>query len=134
MTDPLEAVDLAAALDLLEHAVGAVQTASFDGVTPKDELALVGRLEVLRRRLDHGTDLAAGHLDQSAAFSLDGHKTAKGALKAIGRLPGSEALGRVQTSRALRRLPLVEAAYAEGRIPTETRPGHRPHGGEPACG
>ena len=73
----------------------------------------------MRRRLDHGTDLAAGHLDVSAAFSLDGHKTAKGALKAIGRLSGSEAHGRVQTSRALRRLPLVEAAYARGEIPTE---------------
>jgi len=107
------------ALAVLEAAVGLVQAADLDGLSPAEELALVGRLEVLRRRLDHGTDLVAGHLDVSAAFSLDGHRTAKGALKAIGRLPGSEAHGRVQTARALRRLPLVEAAYAEGRIPTE---------------
>ena len=118
MTDLFDAVDLDTALGVLERAVGLVQTASLEGVSPAEELALVGRLEVLRRRLDHGTDVAAGHLDRSAAFSLDGHKTAKGALKAIGRLPGSEAVGRVQTSRALRRLPLAEAAYAEGRIPT----------------
>src|SRR3546814_479646 len=39
------------------------------------------------------------------------------ALKAIGRLSGSEAHGRVQTSRALRELPLVEAAYRRGDIP-----------------
>jgi hypothetical protein len=38
-------------------------------------------------------------------------------LKAIGRLPGGEALGRVQTARALRVLPLVEAAYRSGEIP-----------------
>ena len=49
---------------------------------------------------DAGTDRTAGHLDRSAAFSSDGHKTAKGALKAIGRLSGSEAHGRVQTSRS----------------------------------
>lgn len=120
MTDLLEAaVDLASALDVLEEGVALVQCADREGLSPAEELALLGRLEVLRRRLDHGTDVAAGHLDASAAFSLDGHKTAKGALKAIGRLSGSEAHGRVQTSRALRRLPLVEAAYAQGRIPTE---------------
>lgn len=91
-------------------------------LAPLEELALVGRLEVLRRRLDHGTDRAAGHLDRSAAFSLDGHKSAKGALKATGRMSGSEAFGRVQTARALRQLPLVEAAYARGEIPTEHVP------------
>ncbi|MDP3400615.1 MAG: DUF222 domain-containing protein, partial [Brevundimonas sp.] len=120
MTVLLEAaVPLDAALAALDHAVGLVQAADLDDLTPAEELALVGRLEVLRRRLDHGTDRAAGHLDRSAAFSFDGHKTAKSALKAIGRLSGSEAHGRVQTSRALPRLPLVEAAYAAGRIPTE---------------
>ena len=89
-----------------------------DRLSPADELAVVGRLEVLRRRIDHATDRSADHLDAGAAFSLDGHKTAKGALVAIGRLSGSEAHGRVQTARALRRLPLVEAAYAAGCIPT----------------
>jgi hypothetical protein len=117
--DTLESTDLATALAALDEAVCLVQSASLDGVSPKEELALVRRLEVLRRRLDHGTDLTVGHLDASAAFSADGHKTAKGALKAIGRLPGPEAHGRVQTSRALRRLPLVEAAYGRGDIPTE---------------
>ncbi|MCO8128767.1 HNH endonuclease [Acidimicrobiia bacterium EGI L10123] len=120
MTDLLEPVgDLGDALDMLEVAVGMVQAADLDGLSPKEELALVGRVEKLRRRLDHGTDRTVAHLDASAAFSLDGHKTAKGALKAIGRLSGSEAHGRVQTSRALPRLPLVEAAYARGEIPTE---------------
>ena len=120
MTDLLEpGVDPDAALKALEAAVGMVQAVDLDGLSPKEELALVGRLEKLRRRLDHGTDCTVAHLDASAAFSLDGHKTAKGALKAIGRLSGSEAHGRVQTSRALPRLPLVEAAYGRGEIPTE---------------
>src|SRR3546814_11885775 len=106
--------DLDEALDALEVAVERVAGAELDGLSAHEELALVGRLERLRRRLDAGTDRTAGHLDRSAAFSLDGHKTAKGALKAIGRLSGSEAHGRVQTSRALRALPPVEAAYRRG--------------------
>lgn len=118
MTDTYRTTGVEAALGALEEAVELVQRAGLDDLSPAEELALVARLEVLRRRLDHGTDRAAGHLDRSAAFSLDGHKTAKGALKAIGRLSGSEAHGRVQTARALRQLPLVEAAYARGEIPT----------------
>lgn len=104
-------------LDQLEVAVARLQAAGLDQLSAREELAAVGRLEVLRRRLDAGTDRAAAHLDRSAAFSLDGHKSAKGALKAIGRLSGSEAHGRLQTVRALRELPLVEAAYERGDIP-----------------
>src|SRR3546814_16746790 len=103
--------DLDEALDALEVAVERVAGAELDGLSAHEELALVGRLERLRRRLDDGTDRPAGHLDRSAAFSLDGHQTAKGALKAIGRVSGSEEHGRVQTSRPLRKLPLVAAAY-----------------------
>lgn len=76
------------------------------------------RLESARRRVDHGTDRAVGHLDASAAFSLDGHRNARSAVKHLGRLPGSDALGRIQTVAALRDLPAVEAGYAAGRIPT----------------
>lgn len=109
--------DLDEALDALEVAVEQVSCAELDQLSAAEELAVIGRLERLRRRLDAGTDRAAGHLDRAAAFSLDGHKSAKGALKAIGRLSGSEAHGRVQTARVLRRLPLLEAAYERGEIP-----------------
>jgi hypothetical protein len=118
MSMTLVVPELEPSLDALEEAVSRFQEAHLDHLSAREELALAGRLEVLRRRLDAGTDRAAGHLDRSAAFSLDGHKSAKGALKAIGRLSGREAHGRIQTSRALRHLPLVEAAYARGEIPT----------------
>ena len=108
-----------AALDALEAAVGLVQDAGLDDLTPEAELLATRRLEVLRRRLDHGTDRAAGHLDASCAFSLDGHRNARCALKHLGRLSGSEAHGRTQTARALRELPAVEAAYARGEVPTQ---------------
>ncbi|HEX4903503.1 MAG TPA: DUF222 domain-containing protein [Acidimicrobiales bacterium] len=109
--------DLEVALDSLAESIEEVLTADLGQLSAAEELALVGRLEQLRRRLDAGTDRAADHLDRSAAFSHDGHRSAKAALKAIGRLPGSEALGRVRTARALRVLPLVEAAYRAGDIP-----------------
>ena len=108
-----------AALDALEAAVGMIQAAGLDDMSPEAELLATRRLEVLRRRLDHGTDRAAGHLDASCAFSLDGHRNARCALKHLGRLSGSEAHGRTQTARALRELPAVEAAYARGDVPTQ---------------
>src|SRR5688572_29311826 len=60
--------DLDEALDALEVAVEKVASAALDQLPAVEELALVGRLERLRRRLDAGTDRAAGHLDRSAAF------------------------------------------------------------------
>ena len=111
--------DLDVSLDLLEEAASLLLDADLDQLSPEEELRLTGRLELVRRKVGAGTDRAAGHLDRSAAFSLDGHRSAKGALKAIGRLSGAEALGRVRTARALRELPLVEAAYRRGDIPVE---------------
>lgn len=104
------------ALDALEAAADLLQAADLDDV-PARELQAARRLEVVLRRIGHATDRAAGHLDVSAAFSLDGHANARSALKHLGRLPGRESLGRVQTARALRDLPCVEAAYAAGRLP-----------------
>ncbi|WP_436794985.1 HNH endonuclease signature motif containing protein [Actinospongicola halichondriae] len=104
-------------MDALDAAVELLQTADLDAA-PADELLVARRLEATRRRLDHGTDRVAGHLDACAAFSLDGHRNARCALKHLGRLPGAEALGRVTTARALRGLPTVEDAYARGQIPT----------------
>ena len=114
----VEPPDVTDALDALEAEISSLQRVEFDVLGPAEELASIRRLEVLRRRLDHATDRAAGHLDQSCAFSLDGHRNARSALKHLGRLSGGEAHGRVQTARALRELPAVEAAYASGSIPT----------------
>lgn len=104
------------ALDALEAAADLLQVADLDNA-PADELKAARRLDTVLRRIGHGTDRAAGHLDVSAAFSLDGHANARSALKHLGRLTGRESLGRVQTARALRDLPCVEAAYAAGQIP-----------------
>ena len=91
------------ALEALESAADLLQSADLDNA-PAEELKAVRRLAVVLRRIGHATDRAAGHLDTSAAFSLDGHVNARSALKHLGRLPGRESLGRVQTARALRDL------------------------------
>lgn len=111
--------DITTVLETLEAAVACFQRSDLDGLDAKAQLQLTRRLEVVRRRLDHGTDRCAGHLDRSGAYGIDGHRNARSALKHLGRLSGSEALGRVQTSRALRELPTVAAAYERGEIPTE---------------
>ncbi|MGK2929288.1 MAG: DUF222 domain-containing protein [Acidimicrobiales bacterium] len=105
------------ALNRLATAVAEVQEVSFDTMAPAEQLRYVRLLEVARRRVEHGADRATGLLDASAAFSVDGHRNVRNAVKHLGRLSGSEALVRTQTIRALQLLPVVEAAYAAGRIP-----------------
>lgn len=105
-------------IDRLLGDVAEVQELDLDGLSAKEAMAVAGALEVARRRLDHGTDRLAGHLDETGKHGVDGHKTAKAALKHVGRLPGAEAFVRLRTARALHILPTVAEAYEAGTIPT----------------
>ncbi|HEX9683756.1 MAG TPA: DUF222 domain-containing protein [Acidimicrobiales bacterium] len=109
----------------VEHAVGALtdavtdlQALDLEGLSAEEAMALTRAVEVVRRRLDAGTDRLAGHLDETAKHLVDGHRTAKAALGHLGRLSGAEAFGRVRTARMLRALPAVAAAYERGELPT----------------
>ncbi len=110
--------DVADALAMLERAATQLQSLDLGGIDDRSELELVRRVERARRRIDHGTDALAGHLDTGCAHAVDGHASARSALIHLGRLPAAEARGRVLTARVLRRLPAVEAAYRRGAIPT----------------
>jgi len=109
---------VADALALLDRAATQLQSLDVGGIDDRAELELVRRVERARRRIDHGTDQLAGHLDTGCAHAVDGHASARSALIHLGRLPAAEARGRVITARVLRRLPAVEAAYRRGAIPT----------------
>lgn len=102
----------------LADGVTALHAVDLARLTAREQLALAGALEVVSRRLDHAKDTLAGHIDATGAHGIDGHKTAKAALVHINRVPGAEAHGSIQTARALRRMPEVDAAYAAGKIPT----------------
>ena len=104
-------------LERLSSVVGELQEVELETMAPDEQLQFVRTVEVLRRRLEHGSDRATGLLDATAAYSLDGHRNVRNAVKHLGRLTGAEALGRTQTIRALQLLPAVEEAYAAGRIP-----------------
>src|SRR3546814_5710753 len=93
-SEPVVVSEVDAAVGALGEAVERFASVDLDALTAYEQLALVRRVEVLRRRLDAGTDRLSGHVDRTAAFSLDGHRSVKGALKAIGRLSVAEALGR----------------------------------------
>ncbi len=107
---------VADALALLGSAVGALTAADLEVLTARAQLDAVEALEAVRRRLDHATD----RLDQSGAFGVDGHRSAKAAIKARCRVTGPEAHGRIRTARVLRRMPAVDVADARGDIPTES--------------
>ena len=104
-------------LDRVRSAVAELQEVDITTMSPADQLRFARSVEVLRRRLEHGADRVTGHLDATAAFSVDGHRNVRTAVTRIGRLTGAEALGRTQTIRALQLLPLVEIAHAAGRLP-----------------
>lgn len=102
----------------LAVAVEELQAAELAEVEPRALLDTMRQLEVVRRRLDAATDGLVARCEATAAYFEDGHKSTKSFVKAVGRLPGGEALGRVQTVRALPCLPEVSAAYASGKVPT----------------
>ena len=104
-------------LERLSSVVGELQEVELSTMAPEEQLQFVRTVEALRRRVEHGSDRVTGLLDATAAFSLDGHRNVRNAVKHIGRLTGAEARGRTQTIRALQVLPGVEEAYAAGRIP-----------------
>jgi hypothetical protein len=106
--------ELIAAIDAT---AAALQDAPLESLDHRELMATVRQLEIARRRLDHATDRVAGHVDRSGAHRVDGHRTAKAALKHVGRIPGAEAHARVRMARTLRRLPEVAAAYARGTVP-----------------
>lgn len=102
----------------LDEAVAAVVSVDLDGLPARTQLDALAALEAARRRLDHGTDRLAGHVDRSGAFGIDGHRSAKAALKAVARIDGPEAHARIRTARVLREMPEVATGYGRGDIPT----------------
>ena len=105
-------------LEALDADIAALQVADLDSLSGIEVMRLTRTIEGLRRRLDHATDRVVGHLESTGKHGADGHKTAKAAVKHVGRLPGAEAHARVRVSRSLRLLPAVTAAYEGGHIPT----------------
>ena len=105
-------------LGALEEDVAELQSVDLDALSGVEVMRLLRSVEGLRRRFDHATDRVVGHLDATGKHGADGHKTAKSAVKHLGRLPGAEAHARVRVARALRMLPAVAAAYEGGHIPT----------------
>jgi Domain of unknown function (DUF222) len=103
----------------LDAAVGALAGLDLEVLEAEDLLGLVGDVEVVARRLDAVRVRLAGSLDRSGAYSVDGHRSAKAALRHLGRLSGPEAHRRVHAARALRDLPEVGSAFDAGQVPTE---------------
>src|SRR6056297_2828783 len=110
--------DAGRVIEALGAAVAAFQELDLGVLSSEELLVAVRDVEVVRRRLDHGTDRLAGEVDRTAAYRIDGHRSAKAALVHLGRLPGPEAAQRVRCARALRSLPEVADAYRRGTVPT----------------
>jgi hypothetical protein len=101
----------------LVAAVDGLWGLDLDSLSAREVLALTRDVEVVRRRLDAANSRVVGHLERTGAHGADGHRSAKAAVKYLGRLPGCEAFAQLRRARALRMLPAVADAYAAGAIP-----------------
>ena len=79
----------------LDAAVGALAGLDVELLGAEELLGLGGDVEVVARRLDAVRVRLARVLDRSGAYSVDGHRSAKAALRHLGRLSGPEAHRRV---------------------------------------
>jgi hypothetical protein len=106
----------AEAIDALDAAIDAVQAA---GVTPADAAdarALIVGLETVARRLRSlQVDLVA-EIDRTGVCRIDGHASAKVMVRHHANLSDAEAARRARCAKAVRSLPAVRDAFADGRI------------------
>lgn len=120
VAETLRGTAIGAALTALSAAVDAVAAADLDVLTASQQLAVLEECEGIRRRLDRQSDRFAGHAGSSGAYGIDGHRSAKSAVKARCRVTGPEAHARLRNDRMLRTMPAVAAASERGEIPTES--------------
>lgn len=111
---------LARALALLDDAIDAVAAVDVAACTSDELLAGVEAVEGAARRVDAVQVRMADALDETGAGALDGHRSAKSALQARGRVSSRCAAGRVRTARALRQLPQTRRSHASGDLPVES--------------
>ncbi len=103
---------LASAATALRH-LGAMD---LDGCTADDLSAVVLEMQRLRGRLEVAEARALSRWDAERCWAPSGAKTGAAWLSWKTRLPIAEARRRIRHARALRTLPEVEAAWAEGEI------------------
>lgn len=106
----------AEAIDALSAAVDTLQAV---GVTPTDAAdarALIVGLEIVARRVRSLQVELVAEIDRTGACVADGHASAKVMVRHVAGLSATEAARRARCARAVRALPSVRAAFAEGRI------------------
>lgn len=81
-------IDVDAALAKVGEGIGELQSVDWSQQPVEAQLEAVRALEVLARRHDALTHQLIGAVDRSGAHALDGHRTAKAAVKFIGRCRG----------------------------------------------
>ncbi|MEM7141521.1 MAG: DUF222 domain-containing protein [Actinomycetota bacterium] len=92
-----------------------------DGVelTADEAAAAVARLERERRRIDAEQVALLDRIDRSGAYLSDGHFSARVMMRLHAHLSGPEASQRDRVMRALRDLPMIADAYADGMLGTD---------------
>jgi hypothetical protein len=106
----------AEALDALDAAVDALQAAGVAPVDAVDARELTVRVEKVTRRMQSMQIKLVAEIERSGVHAADGHASAKVMVRHHANLSATEANRRERCAKALRSMPTVAAAFAEGRI------------------
>lgn len=108
--------ELATAIDQVTAGMDAVVAAGVDPVDHRDAAVLIQELEVLHRRLRTMQVEVMDRIEARGLHRFDGHASAKVMVRHVAKLSNAEAHRRAVVARALRDLPVVRAAFAQGQI------------------
>lgn len=108
--------ELATAIDQVTAGMDAVVAAGVDPVDHRDAAVVIQELEVLHRRLRTMQVEVMDRIEARGLHRFDGHASAKVMVRHVAKLSNAEAHRRAVVARALRDLPVVRAAFAQGQI------------------
>lgn len=101
---------------MIGEGISRLQAGGLDRIVDADVRAMVAAVEVEARRLASVQVELLAAVDYRALYSIDGHANAKVMVRHLCRLSPAHAASRMRIVKAVRDLPALEAAWAQGGI------------------
>lgn len=115
--EPVSSPELAAGLALVRRGLDAVRAAGVSANHAQEAVDLQRHLAVIERQVTALQVDAVADVEAQGWHTRDGHATAKVLVRHVCRTSNAQAGERVRLARALRALPALRAAFADGAVP-----------------
>ena len=113
---PVADPEIAGAIDNLSSAIEALVELGLDPVDHRDAHTMVRSVEKLGRNLDSAQITLMTTIDDAELYAVDGFFSAKTMVRHDAKLSAAEAARRAGSVKALRSLPELAAAFADGTV------------------